>query len=254
MGRQPEQNLYELYNNNGQSTQGAGQPPPPFQSPGSPPPPFQSVPSQPQGYPSNPLPQQPQAFQSNTTGQPMNTGYQPQPQPQSGYQQTPQGQPHQQQGFQQNGPGQPQAAYQPNVPVQQQQHQHQQQQPGVGASRPPMQYLTAIPLQSLSVGPAPVDCPACGNRGMSTIDYVVGQHTQYVLCPVISFAPLLHVTNANLFSLWAFCLCFWCCLGCIPYLISDLQDVKHSCGNCGTLLAIWRRGGGGVQVMVHARA
>lgn len=41
------------------------------------------------------------------------------------------------------------------------------------------------------------------------------------------------------------------CLGCVPYLIGSLKDVTHSCGNCGTTLAVWHRGGGGVDVMAY---
>ena len=54
-------------------------------------------------------------------------------------------------------------------------------------------------------------------------------------------------------SLAALLLCFVVGLGCIPYLFSGFKDVAHSCGSCGTMLAIWHRSGtpGGVEVLVH---
>ena len=47
---------------------------------------------------------------------------------------------------------------------------------------------------------------------------------------------------------WAAILCFCCCLGCIPYLMSSLKDVEHSCGKCGAKLATWHNSGR-VQVL-----
>lgn len=47
----------------------------------------------------------------------------------------------------------------------------------------------------------------------------------------------------NLNSGWAAVLCFCCCLGCIPYLMSSLKDVDHYCGKCGAKLACWHNSG-----------
>jgi len=57
-------------------------------------------------------------------------------------------------------------------------------------------------------------------------------------------------------SVAALLLCFFVGLGCIPYMISGFKDVAHSCGSCGTMLAIWHRGGapGGVEVLIHPMA
>ena len=45
------------------------------------------------------------------------------------------------------------------------------------------------------------------------------------------------------YSGWAAILCFCCCLGCVPYLMSSLKDVEHSCGKCGAKLAKWHNSG-----------
>ncbi|KAL0633929.1 hypothetical protein Q9L58_007171 [Maublancomyces gigas] len=91
------------------------------------------------------------------------------------------------------------------------------------------QYLHATPLTALTRGPAPVDCPMCGRRALTATTFSTGNFTH----------------------LWAAVTCFTLCLGCIPYLISGLKDVQHTCGNCGALLAIWHRSGGGVDVVAH---
>ncbi|RPA99440.1 hypothetical protein L873DRAFT_1683845 [Choiromyces venosus 120613-1] len=95
-------------------------------------------------------------------------------------------------------------------------------------------YAQATPLAALTRSPAPVDCPVCGKRGLSVVTYETGNTTH--------LAALL--------------LCIVACLGCIPYLITGLKDVAHSCGNCGTMLAIWHRSGtpGGAEVLVYAQA
>jgi len=43
------------------------------------------------------------------------------------------------------------------------------------------QYANATPIQSLGRGSAPVDCPACGQRALTRIQYETGNSTQYVL-------------------------------------------------------------------------
>ncbi|UZP36515.1 hypothetical protein NXS19_004331 [Fusarium pseudograminearum] len=37
--------------------------------------------------------------------------------------------------------------------------------------------------------------------------------------------------------------CFFTCLGCIPYCIESLKDVHHQCGNCNIPLASYHRSG-----------
>ncbi|PYH98021.1 hypothetical protein BO71DRAFT_89013 [Aspergillus ellipticus CBS 707.79] len=88
-------------------------------------------------------------------------------------------------------------------------------------SQHPSGYSTATPLHALQRGPAPVDCPVCGHREMTR---VVGE-------------------SGNTTHAWAAVLCFCCCLGCIPYLMSSLKDEKHYCGHCGALLATWHNSG-----------
>ncbi|KAH6971899.1 LITAF-like zinc ribbon domain-containing protein [Ilyonectria destructans] len=92
--------------------------------------------------------------------------------------------------------------------------------------RPP--YRTAAPISALGRTPAPVDCPSCGQRGMTVTNFIVGNTTHG----------------------WAAALCFVFCLGCIPYLLNDCKDVEHKCGQCGITLAIWHRSGS-TEVRYH---
>ena len=89
--------------------------------------------------------------------------------------------------------------------------------------------LNAVPLSTLNRGSAPVDCPICGVRALTRIEYMSGGFTH----------------------LLAFGLCICLCLGCIPYCLNDTKDVQHKCSNCGTLLATWHRSGGAAEVHVH---
>ncbi|ESZ99022.1 hypothetical protein SBOR_0556 [Sclerotinia borealis F-4128] len=41
-------------------------------------------------------------------------------------------------------------------------------------------YATAIPIRSLQDGPAPVDCPICGVREVTSVEHRSGMTTQYV--------------------------------------------------------------------------
>ncbi|QSZ29780.1 hypothetical protein DSL72_004297 [Monilinia vaccinii-corymbosi] len=82
-------------------------------------------------------------------------------------------------------------------------------------------YPTAMPIHSLQGGPTPVDCPLCGVRGLTSVEYHSGMTTHLI----------------------ALLCCAVTCLGCIPYLVSGLKDVEHKCGHCGALLAIWHRSG-----------
>lgn len=88
------------------------------------------------------------------------------------------------------------------------------------------QYHTATPLQNLSEGAAPVDCPSCRSRALTRTEYVSG----------------------NTAMGWAALLCFCCCLGCIPFMMRSLKDVEHHCGKCGVLLATWHNSG---RTVVH---
>ncbi|CUS12558.1 unnamed protein product [Tuber aestivum] len=90
------------------------------------------------------------------------------------------------------------------------------------------QFLQATPIPALSRASAPVDCPICGQRRLTSISYEVGSTTH----------------------LWAVVACVVACLGCIPYLMTSLKDVQHRCGQCGTLLVVWHRSGG-AEVLVH---
>jgi len=97
-----------------------------------------------------------------------------------------------------------------------------QQQPGT-------QYQNATPISNLQRGPAPADCPACGQRALTNVAFETG-----------------NTTHA-----WAFGLCCLCCLGCIPYVMNSLKDVQHKCGRCGVLLATWHRSGS-TEVHIHS--
>lgn len=90
-------------------------------------------------------------------------------------------------------------------------------------------YQNATPIASLNRGPAPADCPACGQRAMTNVAYEVG-----------------NTTHA-----WALGLCCLVCLGCIPYVMNSLKDVQHKCGRCGVLLATWHRSGT-TEVHIHS--
>ncbi|KAF2027399.1 hypothetical protein EK21DRAFT_102585 [Setomelanomma holmii] len=103
-------------------------------------------------------------------------------------------------------------------------------QPGM----PPQQqsgnvYQNATPIASLGRGPAPADCPACGQRAMTSVAFETG-----------------NTTHA-----WAAGLCCLFCLGCIPYVMNSLKDVQHKCGRCGVLLATWHRSGT-TEVHIHS--
>ncbi|KAH7139359.1 LITAF-like zinc ribbon domain-containing protein [Dendryphion nanum] len=138
----------------------------------------------------------------------------------------------QQTGSPMNVPQQQPPAFGGSPPPQQQfqQPQPQPQNPGM----PPQQqsgtvYQNATPIPSLNRGPAPADCPACGQRSMTTVAYEVG-----------------NTTHA-----WALGLCCLVCLGCIPYVMNSLKDVQHKCGRCGVLLATWHRSGT-TEVHIHS--
>ncbi|KAF1921207.1 LITAF-like zinc ribbon domain-containing protein, partial [Ampelomyces quisqualis] len=104
------------------------------------------------------------------------------------------------------------------------------QQPGMPPQQPSgAQYQNATPIANLNRGPAPADCPACGQRAMTNTAFETG-----------------NTTHA-----WAAGLCCFCCLGCIPYIMNSLKDVQHKCGRCGVLLATWHRSGT-TEVHIHS--
>ncbi|KAF1837028.1 hypothetical protein BDW02DRAFT_595871 [Decorospora gaudefroyi] len=174
-----------------------------------------------QGVPMQQYPQSP-----DMTGQP--------PQQPPVYHQDPNAQQQQQQYQQQPGmyqqQGPPQNGYmQPDHAQQQHPHPHPPQ-PGM----PPQQqsgtvYQSATPIANLGRGPAPADCPACGQRAMTNVMFETG----------------------NMTHAWALGLCCCLCLGCIPYLMNSLKDVQHKCGRCGVLLATWHRSGT-TEVHIHS--
>ena len=140
----------------------------------------------------------------------------------------------QQQQYQQQYPSQqPQSP----GPHDAQAHEHQQKAFGAAAAAPGMPpqqpsgpvYQNATPIASLGRGPAPADCPACGQRSMTNCAFETG-----------------NTTHA-----WAFGLCCLCCLGCIPYVMNSMKDVSHKCGRCGVLLATWHRSGT-TEVHIHS--
>ncbi|PVH91924.1 hypothetical protein DM02DRAFT_620229 [Periconia macrospinosa] len=179
-----------------------------------------------QGVPMNQYPQSPDV-----------TGQQP-----PVYNQDPNAQQHQHPAQYQQQPGQmyaqpqqPQQAYAGSPPpAQQQQAYPQPGQPGAHPGMPPQaqsgtQYQSATPIASLNRGPAPADCPACGQRSMTNTAFETG-----------------NTTHA-----WAFGLCCLVCLGCIPYIMNSTKDVQHKCGKCGVLLATWHRSGT-TEVHIHS--
>ncbi|KAF2813874.1 uncharacterized protein BDZ99DRAFT_553885 [Mytilinidion resinicola] len=128
---------------------------------------------------------------------------------------------HLQQQYQQGQPQQPQQAYAAQG--------HQQSGLSVGQQQTGTVYQSATPIANLGRGPAPADCPACGQRAMTSVSYEVG-----------------NTTHA-----WALGLCCIVCLGCIPYVMNSLKDVQHKCGRCGVLLATWHRSGT-TEVHIHS--
>jgi hypothetical protein len=118
----------------------------------------------------------------------------------------------------------------PNQQPQYVQQQGQQQNPGM----PPQQsngtvFQAATPIASLGRGPAPADCPACGQRAMTNVSYEVGNATHAWALGLCCFT-------------WCFC---W-----VPYIMNSLKDVQHKCGKCGVLLATWHRSGT-TEVHIH---
>ncbi|KAL1594106.1 hypothetical protein SLS59_008940 [Nothophoma quercina] len=96
---------------------------------------------------------------------------------------------YQQQQYQQQYPQHPQQTQspppqhvqpgQPQSPYEQQQKAYPGPQPGM----PPQQqsgqvYQNATPIASLGRGPAPADCPACGQRAMTNCSFETGNSTQ----------------------------------------------------------------------------
>ncbi|KAF2760978.1 hypothetical protein EJ05DRAFT_248408 [Pseudovirgaria hyperparasitica] len=183
-----------------QATEMHSQQPPVYHDPNSPPPQGQPY-APPQGYPAQ------SPMQHQQTGQPQY--FQQQPQHTGQY------------------AGSPPAGQFAGSPAPQAHTPGAQSQMMQGTEQ--RQFQNVTPIASLGRGPAPVDCPACGQRAMSSINYEVGNSTHA----------------------WALALCCLVCLGCIPYLMNSLKDVQHKCGRCGVLLATWHRSGS-TEVHIHS--
>ena len=89
-------------------------------------------------------------------------------------------------------PGQVPYQQQQQVPGQQQFHPqqlpHQATGPVYVQQAPQLQMTT--PLAALNQGPAPVDCPACRQRGITAVNYESGGTTQYVpTVPALYLGP-----------------------------------------------------------------
>ncbi|KAL4723543.1 hypothetical protein ACLX1H_009180 [Fusarium chlamydosporum] len=100
---------------------------------------------------------------------------------------------------------------------------HQSQQHHNGSFQPAQQQqnLQSLPIQALQSQSAPVVCPSCGVRAMTVTKAESGGFTHAIAAGV----------------------CFFTCLGCIPYCIESLKDVHHQCGNCNMPLADYHRSG-----------
>lgn len=65
-------------------------------------------------------------------------------------------------------------------PVDQMQQQPMQQAPVQQMQMQPSIYQNAVPLHGLTEAAAPVDCPICRQRGLTRVEVVAGNTTQYV--------------------------------------------------------------------------
>ncbi|CEI67491.1 hypothetical protein FVEN_g5594 [Fusarium venenatum] len=98
---------------------------------------------------------------------------------------------------------------------------HQPQGQDGGFPPAQQQNYQSMPIQNLQSQSAPVVCPSCGVRAMTVTKAESG--------------GMMHAVAAGV--------CFFTCLGCIPYCISSLKDVHHQCGNCNMPLADYHRSG-----------
>jgi lipopolysaccharide-induced tumor necrosis factor-alpha factor len=65
---------------------------------------------------------------------------------------------------------------------------HTAPQPGMPPQQPSgTVYQHATAIANLNRGPAPADCPACGQRAMTNVAFETGNTTQYVSFPTRSF-------------------------------------------------------------------
>ncbi|KKA27237.1 hypothetical protein TD95_004733 [Thielaviopsis punctulata] len=189
----------------------------PPSAPSSPPPPMHSYPAAAPAVHGMSLPQQ-----SPTPG-PMS----PQLPPNYPSQQQQQQQPNIQPQTQQQPHVQPQTQQQPHVqPQTQQQPQFQAQAFQHAQVHAP---TSTMPLSGLQSYPALVECPNCHYRGQTILAHESGGTTHLV----------------------AALTCFVTCLGCIPYLLNGLKDVRHRCAQCGIPLALFHRSGR-TDVLVQA--
>jgi hypothetical protein len=118
----------------------------------------------------------------------------------------------------------------PVPPIQQQQYIPQQM-------NPQQTYMNASPLNALTMGSAPVDCPLCGVRAMTRIEFVAGSQTQYNPC----YLSLI-VASSQLSYVYFYALVFFLISEAIPKMsITDVEIVEQ-CWLNGTameLLKYW---------------
>jgi hypothetical protein len=175
--------------------------PPPTNQAVTPPVAYNGSPQYTSPVPSPPAGQQYPQWTGQPTGQPTGAtpGYQPQQQITPGYQQ------------QQVTPGYPQQQVTPGYQQQQITPGYHQQQVSIGYQyyqgtpqyfpQQPSAPLTAMPIPALNKGSAPVDCPVCGARGLTSTRKVVGSSNQLSLrfLPVYAFTyRFLHVVCGRL--------------------------------------------------------
>jgi lipopolysaccharide-induced tumor necrosis factor-alpha factor len=115
------------------------------------------------------------------------------------------------------------------------------------SSRPQLQDRSGgdTPLTAVSRKPTLVVCPSCGARRLTVCTSHSRDSAPYVPLPTMC------VCANDVPSLWAIVFCGLLCAPCVPYVWESFKDVKHSCRGCGVPLALWRKGGGGVEVLVH---
>ena len=81
----------------------------------------------------------------------------------------------------------------------------------------------ATPLNMLTSSASVVDCPFCGQRCVTILEYKAGL-LAYLLCVLLCVIPP-------------------CMLGCclFPFCMDGAQDVEHHCSRCGQTVAAYAR-------------
>jgi len=88
-----------------------------------------------------------------------------------------------------------------------------------------------VTLHVLDDRPSLTDCPLCGHRVMTIINYETKAELSYE-------SAILHCLNGSIFDIL-------CCTG----FLDSGKDVVHLCGHCGNELAKWFRGTGTTVVL-----